>query len=259
MIRSCPYRFRTLLACATLLFLWPDGALADQFTLMDVEFTFTHEDALNSSPSPSHYYVKSDKLGAQQPTNWNSPVDYRNGSVHIRTEVKSKPKGSAVTQWSLCYIPHVGIGQGYGCANSGTYTEEGVHEVDSAMTEWWANDQIDWNSGIKEMHLVIKNEDSGMGHAHNDPNPEEYFPTTVRITMVQVSAGATYDPASVPELMSSGSGGEKGATPDQPKEKGGCSIKGGRNAPTFPWVLGILTAGLFFRRQRRRTSNVSVS
>lgn len=178
---------------------------------MDVEFTFTHEQALNSNPSPSHYYVYENALGPNQPTNWNTPVDYRGGSVHIRTEVIDKPAGSAVTQWSLCYIPHVGIGEGYGCANSGTYTEEGVFEVDLGMTEWWQNDQIDWNSGIKEMHLVIKNEDSGMGHAHADPNPEEYFPTTVRITMVQVSAGATYDPSAVPELKASGTGGASGS------------------------------------------------
>jgi hypothetical protein len=50
------------------------------------------------------------------------------------------------------------------------------------------------------MDLVIKDDSGGGGHAHKRADPENYFPTKVRITMVQVSAGSTYDPGQVPNL-----------------------------------------------------------
>jgi hypothetical protein len=48
------------------------------------------------------------------------------------------------------------------------------------------------------MDLVIKDNSGGSGHAHKRPDPEHFFPTKVRITMIQVSAGSTYDPSLLP-------------------------------------------------------------
>ena len=79
------------------------AASAEQFVLFDVTFTFTKEDADNSKPSKSHYYVTGKTLNADRPKDWTHPVDYRNGTVHIRTEVLSKPAGDEPTTWSLCY------------------------------------------------------------------------------------------------------------------------------------------------------------
>jgi hypothetical protein len=165
-----------------------------QFVLFDVEFTYTKADADNSTPSKSHYYVTGDKLKADIPKNWTSPMDYRNGTVHIRIEVKDKPAGSAPTTWTLCYIPNKGKGNGYGCTGTGVFTEEGVYERDVLMTSFWENESILWEEGIKQMDLVIKDDSGGQGHAHKRTDHEKFFPTTVRITMVQVAAGAEYDP-----------------------------------------------------------------
>jgi hypothetical protein len=182
----------------------PD-ARAEQFVLLDVTFTFTKADADNATPSKSHYYVKSDRLNPQTPVDWTKPVDYRNGRVHVRTEVMDKPAGSAETRWTLCYIARKGIDAGYGCSNTAAYKEEGVWEFEQGMTEWWQNDNIDWTQGIKQMDLVMK--DSKGVFAHTMPDPEHWFPTTLRITMIQVSAGSTYDPNQVPGLPNGGSGG----------------------------------------------------
>ena len=186
-----------LVLVVSLLALGVSRARADQFVLIDETFTFTKEDADTSTPSKSHYYVRD--LDPAHPPDWTSPVDYRNGTVHIRIDVIDKPAGGEVTQWVLCYIPRVGIGQGYGCTGTGTYTEEGVYERNVGMHDWWENGSIDWRSGISEMHLVMKDADDAGGFAHLRPDPEEFFPTTVRITMIQVSAGATYDPSGLPE------------------------------------------------------------
>jgi hypothetical protein len=50
------------------------------------------------------------------------------------------------------------------------------------------------------MDLVIKDDSGGSGHAHKREDHERYFPTKVRITVVQVSAGSKYDPKLVPGL-----------------------------------------------------------
>ncbi|WP_339811737.1 hypothetical protein [uncultured Imperialibacter sp.] len=169
-----------------------------QFLLFDTEFTYSKQNADNSTPSKSHYYVKGDMLNTRRPTDWTSPVDYRNGTVHIRLEVMEKPAGGYPTQWTLCYIPNKGQGNGYGCTNTDLYTEEGIFEKDVSMTEFWENGSIIWSEGIKQMDLVIKDDSGGQGHAHRRADPEHFFPTKVRITMVQVAAGETYDPSIIP-------------------------------------------------------------
>ena len=174
------------------------AAQADQFVLFDVTFTFTKEEADNSKPSPSHYYVKADRLNPQRPKDWTAPVDYRNGTAHLRVEVLEKPEGGEPAMWSVCYIPYKGQRKGYGCLGTGAYKELGVHEKDIPMTSFWQNDDILWNEGIKEMHLVLKD---GTGtHAHKHGEPHKFFPTKVRMTLIQVSKGGVYDPQQVPGL-----------------------------------------------------------
>ena len=165
-----------------------------QFVLFDSEFTYTKENADHSTPSKSHYYVTGDMLNPNRPLDWTSPVDYRNGTVHIRLEVLEKPAGSMPTTWTLCYIPNEGQGNGYGCTSTGLYSEEGIYESEVSMTSFWENGSIIWNKGIKQMDLVIKDDSGGQGHAHKRSNHEEFFPTKVRIMMVQVAAGEKYDP-----------------------------------------------------------------
>jgi hypothetical protein len=175
---------------------------AEQFVLFDVEFTYTKHDADTSKPSKSHYYVKGDRLNKNRPRDWTAPVDYRNGTVHIRAEVIDKPPGSAPTTWTICYIPNKGKGNGYGCTGTPVFREKGIYELDVSMKKFWENDSIIWTEGIKQMDLVIKDDSGGGGHAHKRKDSEKFFPTTMRITVVQVSAGSKYDPSLVPNLAS---------------------------------------------------------
>jgi hypothetical protein len=181
----------------------PTFCWADQFVLFDVTFTFTKEDAENSKPSKSHYYVKGDKISATRPRDWTAPVDYRNGTVHIRTEILEKPAGGEPTTWSICYIPNKGQGNGYGCTGTDVYREKGVYEKDVSMKSFWQNDAIVWTEGIKQMDLVMKDNSGGSGHAHKRADHEKFFPTKIRMTVIQVSAGSKYDPSLVPNLPKS--------------------------------------------------------
>lgn len=188
-----PFRLVSLFAAL------PVFAAAAQFTLFDVTFDYTKADADNSKPSKSHYYVKGDRLNPNRPTDWTSPVDYRNGTVHIRIEVLEKPAGGEPTTWTLCYIPNKGQGNGYGCTGTDLFRETGVYEKDVPMTAFWQNEGIVWTEGIKQMDLVIKDSSGGSGHAHKRADHEKFFPARVRITMTQVSAGSKYDPSLAPK------------------------------------------------------------
>jgi len=163
---------------------------ATQFVLFDQEFTFTYQDAISSSPSKSHYYITNEKLSPTVPKDWTHPVDFRNGTVHIRIEVIEKPKGNEPTKWTLCYIPNKGKGNMYGCTSTVLFTAEGVYEKEVSMNEFWENEAIIWSEGIKQMDLVIKDDSGGQGHAHKRTDHEKFFPTKVRITMIQVAKGA---------------------------------------------------------------------
>ena len=171
---------------------------AEQFVLFDQTFTFEEQDAV---PTKSHLFVKANQLGKDTPVDWTSPIDYRNGTVHVRIEVIEKPAGEVPTTWSLCYIPNQGQKNNYGCTSTPSYTEPGVYEKDVKMNEFWENNSIIWNKGIKQMSLVIKAAGKGgQGHAHKQPNLKQFFPTKIRVTMVQVSKGSKYDASKVADL-----------------------------------------------------------
>lgn len=180
------------------LLLTPSAGPAEQFVLIDATFTFTKMDVDNSKPSQSHYYVTGKAVNPKRPKDWTGPIDYRNGTVHIRTEVLDKPEGGEPVQWSLCYIPNKGQGNGYGCTGTDRYTEKGVYEKDVSMRAFWENEGIVWTEGIKQVDLVMKDKDGVKVHLR--PDHEKFLPTRVRITMIQVPAGAKYDPSLVPNL-----------------------------------------------------------
>jgi|GEM_PF-3339727 len=195
------------LAAGALVTLSPKPSHAEQLTLFDVTFDFTWEDAINASPSKSHYYVKSDELNAQRPTNWVAPVDYRTGKVHIYLEVLEKPPGGQKQGWALCYVG----GGSYGCPYTKYYTEKGVYESDVDMTSFYNNATIDWTKGITEVDLVYTINDSGSGHVHFFPElKDKTTPTKVRIAMVQVAKGSTYDASMLPGAGNPGGGGGSG-------------------------------------------------
>lgn len=207
----------------------PTVGRAEQFVLFDVTFTYTKQDADNSKPSKSHYYVKGDKLNKDRPRDWTAPVDYRNGTVHIRAEVLEKPPGGEPTTWTICYIPNKGKGNGYGCTGTQIYREKGVYERDVSMKEFWENDSIIWSEGIKQMDLVIKDDSGGRGHAHKRKDSEKFFPTRMRITVIQVSAGSKYDPSLVPNLPRKTNDGAKPtaeASSGSGKKADGCAACG---------------------------------
>jgi hypothetical protein len=185
------------------------SARAEQFVLVDATFDYTWDDAINAKPNKSHFYVNEKNfLNVQRPKNWLTPVDYRNGTLHVRTEVFKKPAGDQQVGWTLCYIANQGD---YGCADTTYYKATGVFDRETKMTDWWQNDKIQWDAGIKQVDLIYAINDSGSGHITNYPELKDLTtPTRVRITMVQVSAGSTYDPSIITNTSGMGGSGAGG-------------------------------------------------
>src|SRR5258707_4750759 len=184
----------SVIAAAALVLSLPLEARAEQFVLIDATFDYTWDDAINAKPDKSHYYVNEKNfLNKARPTNWLSPIDYRNGTLHVRTEVFVKPAGDQQVGWTLCYIANVGD---YGCADTTYYKTTGVFDRETKMTDWWQNDKITWDQGIKQVDLIYAINDSGSGHITNYPALKDLTtPTRVLITMVQLSAVSTFDPS----------------------------------------------------------------
>lgn len=213
---------------------------AEQFTLFDETFEFTWEDAINSTPSKSHHYVKGNALNAQRPTNWVSPVDYRNGKVHIHLEVLEKPEGGQKQGWALCYVG----GGSYGCPYTKYYTEPGVYDNEVDMTSFYNNSTIDWTKGITEVDLIYTINDSGMGHVHYFPElKDKTTPTKVRIAMVQLSKGATYDPSQLPGGNGTGGAGGSGGSAGGGGGSAGNASGGGGSGGGSSGAAGMSSGG----------------
>jgi len=176
--------------------IFSNSVSADQFVLFDVTFELTKAEA---DQKKSHFFVTKEMLNEATPKDWTAPVDYENGTIHLRLEVLEKPVGDVPTTWSVCYLPNKGQKNGYGCTSTPIYTEVGIYEKEVKMSEFWNHDSIIWSEGIKHMSLVIKGEGGGKAHAHLREDAEHFFSTKVRMTLVQISRGAKYDPALMPE------------------------------------------------------------
>lgn len=231
-------KFAVLLLGASALVGISRSARAEQFVLLDATFDYTWDDANDSKPSKSHYYVNEENfLNEARPKNWQSPVDYRNGVVHIRTEVFQKPAGDQRVGWTLCYIANEGE---YGCTGSKYYESTGVFENEQKMTDFWQNETIEWDKGIKQMDLVYTINDSGSGHVHYFPElKDKTTPTRVRITLVQVSAGSQYDPSI---LDAAGGTSGAGGGPSGGATSGGATSGGAGGTPPMQGGAGGLSA-----------------
>ena len=211
------------LAAATMITLFATESRAEQFVLFDATFTFTWDDAVNSSPSKSHFYVtEKNFLNKMRPANLASPINYGAGTVHIHLEVLDKPAGTQQAGWALCYVDNAGHD---GCPYTDYYTKTGVYEKNADMHTFYNAGTLNWASGVSEVDLVYTINGSGSGHITNFPALKDLVtPTTVRIALVQVSPGSTYDPSILP-------GGDGGTDPGSVPPDGGAPDAAAHDAP----------------------------
>jgi MYXO-CTERM domain-containing protein len=210
------FLFAAALAAASL---GASAANAEQFVIADA--TYTHS---GQTTSDSHYPVMPT---AETPTNWQSPVDYTKGSVHVRLEVKTKPSATP-TRFQICFE----MKTNYCCTDQApAYTAPGVYEWDTGVEQLWRPGPVDFTTGVVRSQLILKDTNNGK------PSPENvgqdtsalYMPTDLSVTVTVVSNGADYQPPGGP-MPSGGSGGAAGSG-GMAAGAGGSAGTGGGGAP----------------------------
>lgn len=240
--RALVRRSGPLALTVALLMAFAGEVRAEQFVLFDATFTYTWDMAINAKPSKSHFYVNEGNfLNKMRPANWMSPVNYRNGTVHIRAEVIEKPPGTQQAGWALCYVANVG---GYGCPYTDYYKSTGVYERDIAMTAFYNNTTLQWDRGVKQVDLVYTINGSGSGHVSNFPALKDAVtPTKVRITMIQVSQGSTYDPSILGMIPATPEPARDGGVADAASSDTPAAVDTGTTTDPEPPVTGSGGAG----------------
>ena len=172
-------------------------ASAEQFVV--AEATYTHS---AQTTKDSHYYANPTP---ETPDNWSSPVDYANGSVHVRLEVKTKPSDAA-TRYQICFE----MSQNYCCTDQAPpYTEPGIYEWDTDVVDMWRPGPVNFAQGIKRSALILKDTTNVKPAPENvgEETSKLYMPTDLSVTVTVVRAGDSFMPPEDPQMPGGGSGG----------------------------------------------------
>jgi hypothetical protein len=172
-------------------------ASAEQFVVADVTYIHSAE-----TTKDSHYRVNPTP---ETPANWASPVDYANGSVHVRLEVKTKPSDTP-TRFQICFE----MKQNYCCTNQAPpYTKPGIYEWDTDVVDMWRPGPVDFSQGILRSALILKDTNNVKPAPENvgEETSKLYMPTDLSVTVTVVRAGDMFMPPEDPQMPMGGSGG----------------------------------------------------
>jgi tetratricopeptide (TPR) repeat protein len=173
-------------------------ALADQFVGLDV--AITHE-----MPNPGACkFMRAAKVCEDLPSNWIEPVNYAEGTVHMRLEVMSKPTETPIL-YQLCVLgPRSAEGwRGQMCSRNQKVTKPGIYEWEQRLSTFHkSHGEIDFSTGIGTFKCAVKDRKNVYidtkyecaGRWAGSPDFALYYPMEVRFRAVFVSKGATYDP-----------------------------------------------------------------
>ncbi|MBD3395918.1 MAG: hypothetical protein GF418_09870, partial [Chitinivibrionales bacterium] len=179
--------------CA-LLWLLSAGAAAEQFLLVDT--TYVHSLRPQSECPYNGWESHWDMAYTDQvPTDWTSPVNYKDGKVYWRLEVQEKPNETVTTSMHLC-LNGPGI---HCCSDLIHFDTPGVYWLEQAFP-WWDAGAPHWNDWVGYPQVVIKDEANNpiaTSIIHSTwayyPDFSQYYPLKLRIIFHVVSAGASFD------------------------------------------------------------------
>ncbi len=198
-------------------------AYAEQVVVADVAYTHSAQ-----TTKDSHYRVKPTP---ETPANWQSPVNYAQGSVHVRLQVKTKPSATP-TRYQICFE----MKQNYCCTDQAPpYTTTGVYEWDTDVEKLWRPGPVDFTKGIVDSALILKDTNNVKPAPENvgEATSALYMPSDVAVTVTLVSSGAVFQPPQDPEIPSGGGGGAGGTAIGGSGAGGSAGMSGaGTNAGT---------------------------
>lgn len=159
------------------------AASGPALTLLDLERSYaTGDDAISFLASAS------DLL-----RNLETPVDYAGGTLYHRLELLTKA-GDAPVQLQLCLVPNDDISVRPACTDAASLSASTSGSVDDAqpLPSLSNAGQIDWQRGISDLMLLLKDENGDVLDAQNERDLSRYFPLTLHYSAVLVPAGGSF-------------------------------------------------------------------
>lgn len=161
---------------ATLILAAKPARAQQQVVIVDAMYTATAQNTMDS-----HYRV-TPLIGT--PSNWRAPVDYASGTAYVRLEVLTKPS-TQKTLYNVCFEGTQAACMGY----PPPYTAPGTYDFSFAFNTFWQYNVVDWNKGIKNVALILK--DEAGNKVQGDP---KFYPTTIHVVITLVPPGGKYVP-----------------------------------------------------------------
>lgn len=123
-----------------------------------------------------------------QLTNLVSPDDFRTGTLHARYEVRSMASADHKIALQACLKAPDGA---HTCVTCVSVTKPGVYTIDRPLAKMFKSSAIDYGN-LTSLVLVAKAERCNNHDEPPAPLKAQYYPLTLRATVVLVPAGATF-------------------------------------------------------------------
>ncbi|MBX7097704.1 MAG: hypothetical protein K1X89_08330 [Myxococcaceae bacterium] len=169
-------------------------ASAAQAVVLDVTFTQTSDNTkfnapfgASSSLKGSHAFFAPSTLS---PSNYVSPVDYRDGTFHVVIDVLAKPTATKMLT-AACFL------QGnYTCLGYANLTTPGRVHFSQAVPSFYQFSSVDWTKRFDSISIIQRDSnekklDLGEGFI-GEPSYAAYYPLTMRVQIIAVEKGGTF-------------------------------------------------------------------
>lgn len=170
-------------------------ASAEQFVLVDADYTHAGDGTM-----PSHAYHAPT---GTQPKNWQTPINYAEGTAYYRLEVFEKASEENL-HMGICFV-----GGSYCCFGYEQFTKPGVYEWSFPIPSMWQYDTMDWSKNMTDVPLIMRDRNAVKVDPteayYGKPGTSLYFPMKSHLTVTIVSKGGTYVKPTVDAGVDTGS------------------------------------------------------
>ena len=178
------------------------SARAAQAVVLDVTFTQTSDNTKFNAPFGASSSLKGSHAffapSPRSPSNFVSPVDYRDGTFHVVIDVLAKPTATKMLT-AACFL------QGnYTCLGYATLTTPGRVHFSQAVPSFYQFSSVDWTKRFDSISIIQRDSnekklDLGEGFI-GEPSYAAYYPLTLRVQIIAVEKGGTFVmPVDIPD------------------------------------------------------------
>ena len=173
----------------------------DEIILMDDVFTHVNSEDDDKKMGFSIFPFPDDLPG-----NWKKPVNLKDGEVHIRVSILSKPDNLLI-YYQLGFQWEGGcdgnpLKEKIGSRDMFPITSAGMYNASQSLPSFWEpacqeNDPIDWTLPMDRILVILLDKnfnpiDNRWGYGENIENIDGYFPMQVHLQVIVVPVGGEF-------------------------------------------------------------------